>query len=131
MRESIALVSQETILFDDTIAANIGFGRAGATLEEIKAAAVVAAAEEFILEFPGGYETRVGSMGNQLSGGQRQRIAIARAILKNAPILLLDEATAALDADSELKIQVALKRLQVVELLLSSRTDLLQYVMLI
>ena len=113
LRSVISLVSQEPVLFDDTIAANIGFGRAGASRKEIEAAARDAAADEFIQALPSGYDTNVGSMGNRLSVGQRQRIAIARAMLKDAPILLLDEATAALDAESEQKVQAALKKLQV------------------
>ena len=112
LRCAIATVSQEPILFDDTIANNIGFGRAGASREEIEAAARDAAAHAFIQALPDGYDSMVGTMGNRLSGGQRQRIAIARAMLKNAPILLLDEATAALDADSERQVQKALQTLQ-------------------
>jgi subfamily B ATP-binding cassette protein MsbA len=112
LRGVISLVSQESVLFDDTISANIGFGRAGANRAAIEAAARDAAADEFIQALPDGYDTHVGAMGNRLSGGQRQRIAIARAILKNAPILLLDEATAALDAESERLVQSALQKLQ-------------------
>ena len=112
LRRAISLVSQESVLFDDTIAANIGFGREGASREDIEAAARDAAADEFICALPDGYDTIVGAMGNRLSGGQRQRIAIARAMLKDAPILLLDEATAALDAESEQQVQTALQKLQ-------------------
>ena len=112
LRRNVALVSQDAVLFDDTIAANIGFGRAGATRAEIEAAARAAAAHDFIMTLDNGYETPVGAMGNRLSGGQRQRISIARAMLKDAPILLLDEATAALDAGSEQQVQAALARLQ-------------------
>lgn len=111
LRNSIAVVSQETILFDDTVAANIAFGRDGASRAEVEAAAKAAAADGFIRELQGGYDSRVGENGMNLSGGQRQRIAIARAFLKNAPILLLDEATSALDAESEAAIQGALARL--------------------
>ena len=112
LRKAVSLVSQESVLFDDTVAANIGFGRKGASREAIVLAARDAAADRFIQALPDGYDTNVGAMGNRLSGGQRQRIAIARAMLKDAPILLLDEATAALDADSEQQVQSALKKLQ-------------------
>ena len=98
-------------MFNDTVAANIGFGRLGATRDEIAAAAKAAAADDFIRALPDGYESIVGEGGANLSGGQRQRIAIARAFLKDAPILLLDEATSALDAESEAAIQGALARL--------------------
>ena len=112
LRRNVALVGQDAVLFDDTIAANIAFGRPDATHDEIVAAAKAAAAHDFITALDGGYEAQVGAMGNRLSGGQRQRISIARAMLKDAPILLLDEATAALDADSEQQVQAALARLQ-------------------
>ena len=108
---SIALVSQEVTLFDDTVRANIAYGRVGASNEEIELAAKNAAAHEFILELPDGYDTMVGEHGLNLSGGQRQRLAIARAILKDAPILLLDEATSALDTESERQVQSALDHL--------------------
>jgi subfamily B ATP-binding cassette protein MsbA len=111
LREKIALVTQEPFLFDDTIAANIAYAREGAPREEIEAAAIAAAAHEFILQLPLGYETLVGEAGGRLSGGQRQRVAIARAFLKNAPILLLDEATSALDSESEALVRTALERL--------------------
>ncbi|WP_242915451.1 ABC transporter ATP-binding protein [Brevundimonas pishanensis] len=111
LRDQIALVTQEPFLFDDTIAANIAYGREAATEEQIIEAARAAAAHEFILGLPQGYQTRVGEAGARLSGGQRQRIAIARAFLKNAPILLLDEATSALDTESEALVQQALDRL--------------------
>ena len=112
VRRAIALVSQDAILFDDTVAANIGFGKAGASQDEIETAAKGAAAHDFIMALPDGYDAPVGAMGNRLSGGQRQRISIARALLKDAPILLLDEATAALDSESEKQVQEALTRLQ-------------------
>lgn len=112
LRQAVALVSQEITIFDDTAAANIGFGKPEATREEIEAAAKAAAAHDFILTLPQGYETRLGEQGVSLSGGQRQRIAIARAMLKDAPILLLDEATSALDAESERLVQQALEQLQ-------------------
>ncbi len=111
LRSRIALVTQEPFLFDDTLAANIAYGRDGATPSEIEEAAKAAAAHDFILALPEGYETRAGEAGLRLSGGQRQRIAIARAFLKDAPILLLDEATSALDTESEALVQVALDRL--------------------
>jgi ATP-binding cassette, subfamily B, bacterial MsbA len=96
---------------DDTVAANIGFGRPGATRAEIEDAARAAAAHDFILRLPEGYDTRLGEGGRALSGGERQRLSLARAVLKNAPILLLDEATSALDAESEAQVQAALARL--------------------
>jgi len=108
LREQIGMVTQETVLFDDTIAVNIAYASPGASQADIEAAARVAHAHEFILAQPKGYETRIGERGQKLSGGQRQRIAIARALLKNAPILILDEATSALDAESEQLVQDAL-----------------------
>jgi len=111
LRGSIALVSQEVSLFDDSVRANIAYGNLAATEAEIIAAAKAAAAHEFIIDLPNGYDTIVGEHGTRLSGGQRQRVSIARAMLKNAPILLLDEATSALDSESERLIQIALKRL--------------------
>ena len=110
LRRQIALVSQEIVLFNDTIAANIAYGTmAGASREEVERAAAAANALEFIRAQPNGFDTVVGERGIRLSGGQRQRIAIARAILKDAPILILDEATSALDNESERLIQAALK----------------------
>lgn len=111
LRERIALVSQDAVLFDDTIAANIAFGRPGASRAEIEQAARAAAAHDFVMATPQGYETRLGEGGARLSGGERQRLALARAILKDAPILLLDEATSALDAQSEHLVQAALAKL--------------------
>ncbi len=110
LRAHIALISQDSILFDDTVMANIGFGKLDATEQEIIDAAKKAAADEFILALPDGYHSKVGPEGNLLSGGQRQRITIARAILKDAPILLMDEATSALDAKSEQLVQEALEQ---------------------
>jgi subfamily B ATP-binding cassette protein MsbA len=110
LRDAISIVSQEVTLFDDTIRANIGLGRLGASDGDIVAAARAAAAHEFIMAQPKGYETVIGEGGLRLSGGQRQRLALARAILKNAPILLLDEATSALDTESERLVQEALRR---------------------
>lgn len=112
LRENIAFVSQDITIFDDTVRANIGYGRADATEADIIAAAQSAAAHEFILALPQGYDTVLGEDGVKLSGGQRQRIAIARAVLRNAPILLLDEATSALDNESERLIQASLNELQ-------------------
>ncbi|MEQ8806405.1 MAG: ABC transporter ATP-binding protein [Rhodospirillales bacterium] len=111
LRGAMALVSQEVTLFDDTVRANIAYGRAGATEDEIIEAARNAAAHDFIAALPDGYDTLVGEQGVKLSGGQRQRLAIARAMLKNAPILLLDEATSALDTESERQVQAALDAL--------------------
>lgn len=112
LRANIALVSQEVVLFNDTIAANIAYGQMREVAEaEIVAAATAAHAMEFIRELPEGLDTLVGEKGVRLSGGQRQRIAIARAILKNAPILILDEATSALDSESERHVQAALETL--------------------
>ncbi|CAN1552938.1 MdlB ABC-type multidrug transport system, ATPase and permease components [Caulobacteraceae bacterium] len=111
LRARIGFVTQEPFLFDDTIRANIAYARPEATDAEIEDAARRAAAHDFILEQPDGYDTIVGEAATRLSGGQRQRIAIARAFLKNAPILLLDEATSALDTESEAQVQAALDRL--------------------
>jgi subfamily B ATP-binding cassette protein MsbA len=111
LMEHIALVDQETILFHDTVANNIRYGKPGATDEEIANAAQAAFAHDFIMEMPDGYQTSIGDRGIRLSGGQRQRLCIARAILKNAPILILDEATSALDTESEQMVQKALDNL--------------------
>ncbi|CFW99109.1 Lipid A export ATP-binding/permease protein MsbA [Candidatus Filomicrobium marinum] len=108
LRDNIAIVSQDVTLFDDTIRANIALGRLDASDSDIVAAAKAAAAHDFIIAQPSGYDTQIGSSGQRLSGGQRQRLALARAILKNAPILLLDEATSALDTESERLVQEAL-----------------------
>jgi ATP-binding cassette, subfamily B, bacterial MsbA len=111
LRENIALVSQDVAIFDDTIAHNIAYGAPKTKPADIEKAARAAAAHDFIIEQPQGYQTMLGENGVKLSGGQKQRLAIARAILKDAPILLLDEATASLDTRSELAIQEALKSL--------------------
>jgi subfamily B ATP-binding cassette protein MsbA len=111
LRAQIGMVTQETVLFDDTIAANIAYGRQSASAEEIEAAARAAHAHEFIVGLPDGYRTVIGERGQRLSGGQRQRLAIARALLKNSPILILDEATSSLDAESERLVQEALANL--------------------
>jgi len=113
LRSQIAYVSQETFLFKGSIADNIALGRPGASKDEIIAAAKSAYAHDFIMGFDKGYDSPVGEQGMQLSGGQRQRIAIARAIIKNAPIILLDEATSALDTESERAVQAALQDLSV------------------
>jgi subfamily B ATP-binding cassette protein MsbA len=111
LRSHIGIVTQETVLFDETIASNIAYGSPGASREEIEAAARAAHAHEFITTLPSRYATRIGERGQKLSGGQRQRLAIARALLKNSPILILDEATSSLDAESELLVQDALQNL--------------------
>lgn len=111
LRAQIGIVTQHTFLFNDTIRNNIAYGEPGRGMEDISAAAKAANAHEFILTLPNGYESVIGEMGMQLSGGQRQRLAIARALLKNAPILILDEATSSLDAESERLVQEALETL--------------------
>ncbi len=118
LRASLALVSQEVSLFNDSVRNNIAYGRQDASDDEVRAAAVSAAAHDFISDMPDGYDTVVGEHGVKLSGGQRQRIAIARAMLKNAPILLLDEATSSLDSESERLVREALASL------MKSRTTL-------
>ncbi|WP_050403558.1 ABC transporter ATP-binding protein [Bradyrhizobium embrapense] len=111
LRQQTAYVGQDVYLFRDAIRANIAFGKPGATEAEIVDAAKAACAHDFIMSFPLGYDTPVGEHGTQLSGGQRQRIAVARALIKNAPIILLDEATAALDSESEKQVQEAIEHL--------------------
>ncbi|OKO71515.1 ABC transporter ATP-binding protein [Bradyrhizobium sp. NAS96.2] len=111
LRQQTAYVGQDVYLFRDTIRANITFGKQGASEAEIIDAAKAACAHDFIMSFPLGYDTPVGEHGTQLSGGQRQRIAVARALIKNAPIILLDEATAALDSESEKQVQEAIEHL--------------------
>jgi len=111
LRDQIALVTQETVLFDDTIAANIAFGRPAASPGEIENAARAAHAHDFIMALPRGYDTPIGERGQRLSGGQRQRLAIARALVRDAPLLILDEATSSLDAESEGLVQDALATL--------------------
>jgi subfamily B ATP-binding cassette protein MsbA len=119
LRAQIGVVSQDTFLFNGTVAENIRYGKPDATLDQVEEAARNAMAEQFILQLPQGYDTVIGERGTKLSGGQRQRLAIARALLKNAPILILDEATSHLDTESEMLVQK-------IELLLSSRTGCLR-----
>jgi ATP-binding cassette, subfamily B, bacterial len=111
LRENVALLLQETLVFDDTIRANIAYGRPGATEEQIEAAARAADAHDFITELPEGYETSVGQKGRRLSGGQRQRIAIARAMIRDAPLLILDEPTTGLDGEAAHRVLEPLRRL--------------------
>jgi subfamily B ATP-binding cassette protein MsbA len=119
LRDAIALVTQDPVLFDDTIRANIAYGTKPLVEDEVVAAAKAAAAHDFIMRLPKGYDTRVGEAGGLLSGGERQRIAIARAVYKDAPILLLDEPTSSLDSEAEAKVQAAL------EVLMRGRTVLM------
>lgn len=119
LRNIIGVVSQNCILFNDTVANNIAFGQSGCSLEQIREAARIAFADDFISQLPDGYDTYIGDRGLNLSGGQRQRLSIARAVLKNPPILILDEATSALDADSEHMVQQAL------DSLLKNRTSII------
>jgi ATP-binding cassette, subfamily B, bacterial MsbA len=111
LRAQIGLVAQDTFLFNDTVTNNIAYGRKEVPPEQIRRAAETALADEFISRLPQGYDTVVGDRGVRLSGGQRQRLAIARALLKNAPILILDEATSHLDTESEMLVQKALANL--------------------
>ena len=111
LRQLIGNVNQEAILFNDSFRNNIAFGVDNATQQQIEAAARIANAHDFITESEHGYDTNIGDRGSRLSGGQRQRVSIARAILKNPPILILDEATSALDTESERLVQQALEHL--------------------
>jgi subfamily B ATP-binding cassette protein MsbA len=111
LRSQIGLVTQETVLFNDTVRNNIAYGRPNVSMHEVEAAASAALAHDFIMRMPAGYDTVIGERGMRLSGGERQRISIARALLKNSPILIMDEATSALDAESEVLVQSALQNL--------------------
>jgi subfamily B ATP-binding cassette protein MsbA len=111
LRSQIGVVAQDTVLFNDTVRNNIAYGQPGVPQKSVEDAARAALAHDFIMDLPGGYETVIGERGVRLSGGERQRIAIARALLKNAPILILDEATSALDSESEALVQSALQNL--------------------
>lgn len=118
LRNLMGIVSQEAILFNDTVLNNIAFGQEHVSEQDVIAAAKIANAHEFIMQMPDGYQTNIGDRGSKMSGGQRQRISIARAVLKNPPILILDEATSALDTESERLVQDALTKL------MQSRTTL-------
>ncbi len=111
LRSQFGLVSQNCILFNDSVANNIAFGVEDYSMEDIRAAARIANADEFISAMPQGYDTPIGDRGLNLSGGQRQRLSIARAVFRNTPILILDEATSALDSESERAVQQALDAL--------------------
>ena len=111
LRALMGIVTQDSILFNDTVANNIAFGQPGVATADIERAARIANAHDFIMRLDQGYQTGIGDMGNRLSGGQKQRLAIARAVLKNPPILILDEATSALDTESERLVQDALFRM--------------------
>jgi subfamily B ATP-binding cassette protein MsbA len=111
LRDQIGVVSQQTLLFNDTVRSNIAYGRPDIPKAEVIKAAKMADAHDFIVKLPHSYNTVIGEQGVRLSGGQRQRISIARALLKNAPILILDEATSSLDTESEREVQAALDRL--------------------
>jgi subfamily B ATP-binding cassette protein MsbA len=111
LRKQIGKVTQETVLFNDTVRNNIAYGQPDVAMAKIEAAAKAALAHDFILRLPQGYETMIGERGTRLSGGERQRLAIARALLKDAPILILDEATSSLDTESEAAVQAALANL--------------------
>src|SRR5690606_32580622 len=110
-RNLLGLVTQDSILFNDTVKNNIGLGKDHATDEEIIEAVKIANAWEFVRNLPKGLETNIGDSGNKLSGGQKQRLSIARAVLKNPPIMILDEATSALDTESEKLVQDALEKM--------------------
>jgi subfamily B ATP-binding cassette protein MsbA len=125
----MGIVTQESILFNDTVYSNIAFGTPDATLEQVMEAAKIANAHEFISQMPDGYKTNIGDRGGKLSGGQRQRLSIARAVLKNPPILILDEATSALDTESERLVQDALNKLMMnrTSLVIAHRLSTIQH----
>lgn len=129
LRQQMGVVTQESILFNDTIFNNIAFGKEDATLEDVMEAAKIANAHDFISQTPEGYQTYIGERGSKLSGGQRQRIAIARAVLKNPPVLILDEATSALDSESEKLVQDALTKLMKnrTSIVIAHRLSTIQY----
>jgi subfamily B ATP-binding cassette protein MsbA len=111
LRDQVAFVTQEPILFNDTVYSNIAYGRTNASYEDVMSAAKSAYAYDFIMDFPDGFDTVIGEFGNRLSGGQKQRLCIARALVKDAPVLVLDEATSALDTNAEKIVQKALENL--------------------
>ena len=111
LRSIMGLVTQDSILFNDSVKNNIALGKPNATDDQIIEAAKIANAHDFIMQLPNGYETNIGDSGNKLSGGQKQRLSIARAVLKNPPIMILDEATSALDTESEKLVQDALEKM--------------------
>ena len=113
LRSMISYVNQETVLFNDTIYNNILYGNKNATIQEVEFAAKIANIHDVIMKMPDGYQTVIGNHGSRLSGGQKQCISIARAVLKNAPILVLDEATSALDRELEMMVQTAISKLMV------------------
>ncbi|PHX82067.1 MAG: hypothetical protein CK539_06530 [Flavobacteriales bacterium] len=130
LRNLMGIVSQESILFNDTVHNNIALGIENVTREKVIEAAKVANAHDFIMEMPEGYDTNIGDRGNKMSGGQRQRISIARAVLKNPPILILDEATSALDTGSERLVQEALNNLMLnrTSVIIAHRLSTIQHV---
>ena len=129
LRGLMGVVSQETILFNDTVFNNIAFGMKDVSKEQVIEAAKIANAHEFIMELEQGYDTRIGDRGMNLSGGQRQRLSIARAVLKNPPILILDEATSSLDTESERLVQDALSKVmsQRTSIVIAHRLSTIQY----